>query len=82
MLTDSASSGDRLRTLEDLRDVLAQRIEDCRSSRDLAALSARLQSVLSEIAELRAGARPATDPVDEINARRQARGAASARRTG
>ena len=85
-LTDSAASGDRLSTLRDLRDLLARQIESCESMRDLAALSARLQSVLEEIAELEPK-KAEGDGIDEIAKRRAARrpsprkGAARAKRS-
>lgn len=83
---EHATSGDRLKTLQALRDHLARAIDDCDSLRDLAALAGRLQSVLEEIAEL-APPEQKGDAVDEIaqrrNARRQAAsGAARAKRSG
>lgn len=71
-LSESAQSGDRLRTLRELRDHLAVSIEGCESLRDLASLSARLQSVLAEIDELGSG-EAGGDVVDEIARRRAAR---------
>lgn len=71
-LSESAQSGDRLRTLRELRDHLAVSIEGCDSLRDLASLSARLQSVLAEIDELGSG-EAGGDVVDEIARRRAAR---------
>ena len=76
-LPESASSGDRLATLRDLRDVLAATIHGCTSTRDLAALSLRLQSVLEEIAELEAE-HVVEDEIDSIVQRRAARGARGA----
>lgn len=76
-LIESASSGDRLRTLQDLRDHLAAAIVGCESLRDLASLSARLQSVLGEIDELSVG-QGGGDVVDEIARRRAARRAGTA----
>lgn len=87
MLSQSASSGDRLRTLCDLRDLLARQIEACDSLRDLASLSGRLQSVLEQISELEPK-KAEGDGVDEIAARRAARrsgaakGAARPKRSG
>lgn len=78
-LNESAASGDRLKALQDLRDILAKEIVLCESSRDLAALSARFQSVLSEIALLDT-TESAGDPIDEIAARRSARGGSTARK--
>ena len=48
-LTDAASSGDRRRTLECLRDEIAKTIEECKSPRDVAALSKRLMEVMDEL---------------------------------
>lgn len=76
-LVESASSGDRVRALRDLRDHLAVSIEGCDSLRDLASLSARLQSVLAEIDELSAG-QDGGDVVDEIARRRAVRRAGTA----
>lgn len=72
MLTESASSGNRLATLRDLRDLLARQIESCDSLRDLAALSGRLQAVLDQIAELEPK-KAEGDGIDEIARRRAAR---------
>lgn len=77
-LSASASSGDRLQTLRDLRDLLAVQIEGCESLRDLAALSGRLQAVLSEIAELTPKEEQG-DGIDEIARRRSARRSGSAK---
>lgn len=77
-LSESASSGDRLQTLRDLRDVLAGGIASCASGRDLAALTGRFQSVLAEIDEL-TPSEPKGDAVDEIAQRRSARRAISAK---
>ena len=76
-LPESAASGDRLATLRDLRDVLAATIHGCTSTRDLAALSLRLQSVLEEIAELEAE-HVVDDDIDSIVRRRAQRGARGA----
>ena len=69
---EAATSGVRLRTLETLRDKLAQEIDDCDSTRDLAALSRQLTLVLAEIDEL-AEPEKKGDAVDEIAQRRAAR---------
>lgn len=76
-LSKTASAGNRLETLQSLRDLLAREIESCESSRDLAALVTRLQSVLSEIETL-APAEQKGDVVDEIAKRRAARRAGAA----
>jgi hypothetical protein len=67
----SMQTGNRLRTLERLRDRLAEQIDACENGRDLALLSTRLQSVLGEIAELAPPEAPSA--LDVITARRQAR---------
>lgn len=72
MLTESASSGDRLATLRDLRDLLATQIQACDSLRDLASLSGRLQAVMDQIAVLEPK-KAEGDGIDEIAARRAAR---------
>ena len=80
-LSESAPTGDRLKTLHDLRDLLARNIEACESMRDLAALSGRLQAVLAEIDEL-SPTEQKGDAVDEIAKRRAARRAGSSSRPG
>lgn len=79
-LRESAASGDRVQALKDLRDILAKQITECESGRDLAALTARFQSVLTELAALAKDTGKAGDPVDEIAARRAARGGSTARK--
>lgn len=71
-LTESAASGNRLATLNDLRDLLAGRVDECDSLRDLASLSGRLQAVLAEIDELKPKEQVG-DGIDEIASRRAAR---------
>lgn len=71
-LSESAQSGNRLKALCDLRDLLAKNIEDCQSLRDLASLSGRFQAVLEEIAKIE-GPQEAGDGIDEIAQRRAAR---------
>ena len=56
-LVAAAKSGDRLRTLEELRDILAKTIAYCESARDMAALSKRLMEVLDEIAQIKGSGR-------------------------
>lgn len=74
-LASAAASGDRLRALEALRDVLAQSIVAADPDKR-AALAARLTDVLEQIEKLTPVAK-AGDPVDEIAKRRAARGAGS-----
>lgn len=80
-LVDAASSGSRLSALEELRDVLARAVNITESGRDLAALSRQLADVLKQIDEVRV-ASPAKKgtALDELNARRAARGAKAASR--
>lgn len=73
-LTEAAESGDRLESLRALRLILSTAIDECDSTRDLAALSLRFQSVVAEIDELSGGVREVS-PADEIAARRRARSA-------
>ena len=72
-LSDSASSGDRLATLQALRDTLASRIETSESARDVAALSGQLTQVLKQIEELDKGRVVHASKVDELAARRKLR---------
>lgn len=80
-LIESAGTGDRLKALCDLRDVLAGNIVACESLRDLAALSGRLQAVLAEIAELEP-AKAVGDGIDEVKQRRDSRRAGRAKGSG
>jgi hypothetical protein len=70
-LSETASTGDRRRTLEELRDVLAQAIDAGPPARDLSPLSRQFAAVLKELGEL-APARK-DDAVDEVTARRSKR---------
>ena len=45
----AAKSGNRRKTLEELRDQLAYQIEVCNSGRDMAALTKRLMEVIGEL---------------------------------
>lgn len=78
-LLESAETGDQLKALRSLRDILAREIDACDSLRDLASLSARFESVVAKIAGLAADSEKKGDPIDEIAARRTARGGATAR---
>lgn len=69
-ITEAASSGDRLKTLESLRDTIASRIEDSESARDVAALSGQLTQVLKQIEELVKASGAKGSKVDELAARR------------
>ena len=63
-LQQAARSGDKRKTLEQLRSILAYNIETCDSKRDIAALSRRLIEVCEML-----DAMPSpddSDPVDEM----------------
>jgi hypothetical protein len=67
----SLATHDRVRTLERLRDRLAEQIDTIESSRDLAVLASRLQAVMAELDDL-----PQSQPLskaDEIAERRRQR---------
>ena len=76
-LVDASASGSRLQALEALRDVLAVSIVEADPDKR-APLAARLTDVLEQIEKLTPQAK-AGDPLDEIAARRTARGGATAR---
>ena len=69
-IAKTAAKGDRLTTLEALRDRIAAEIDVTVDGRDLAALALRLQRVLSDIAEL--GGRT-NEETDDLAARRDAK---------
>lgn len=48
-LITAAQSGDRLETLIALRDLLAERLQNTTSSRDISSMARRLMQVVSEI---------------------------------
>lgn len=75
VLSVSGALGDRKRALTALSTVLAAQIDVCESSRDLAALSGRLQAVLLELDQLDATKKEGD--VDDLASRRAARRAAS-----
>jgi len=72
MLGDISKTGDRIRTLEALRDRLADELDGCNSSRDVAALASRLQSVMAELDTI-APVLATETPLDILRARREAR---------
>ena len=76
-LVDAAASGSRLSALEALRDLLAASVVATDPDKR-APLAARLTDVLEQIEKLTPQAK-AGDPLDEIAARRTARGGATAR---
>ena len=51
-LITAAGSGDRLTTLIALRDLLADRLQNSKSDRDIAAISRRLMQCVAEIEDL------------------------------
>jgi hypothetical protein len=71
-LADAAASGDRIAALQALRDKIAQELDACESSRDIAALAGRLQSVLAELDTI-APPIGAETPLDVLRARRAER---------
>ena len=73
-VASAAKSGDSLATLVALRDALAQAVDECRSKRDRAALSARLITVLDTI---EARSKRAPSRREEIAAKRAQRRAAA-----
>lgn len=76
-LLEAAATGDRLKALAALRDVLAESITAAEPDKR-APLAARLTDVLEQIEKLTPAAKVG-DPVDEIAKRRTARGAGSAK---
>jgi hypothetical protein len=52
-LKTAAKSGDRLKALIELRDLLAERLESAEADRDVAALSRQFVQVTAEIDEIR-----------------------------
>lgn len=75
-LCEAASEG-RLAGLVALRDRLAAEIDQCDSSRDVAALSIRFMDVLAQVEELQggpvAGAGVPVSPLDELRRKRAER---------
>jgi hypothetical protein len=82
-LVGAAASGDRVRALRSLRDVVARTIAGTDSARDVAALSRQLTDVLAQIeAAEKAEPEKKGSPLDELQNRRAARKPAASRRTG
>lgn len=73
------ASDDHLVALRALRDSIIADVEVCESMRDKTALYARLESVLKLIPAATPETAKEGDPVDEITARRTARGGATSR---
>lgn len=53
-LITATKTGDRLKTLLALRDLLAERLQTTNSSRDIASMSRRLMQVIAEIEDITA----------------------------
>lgn len=73
-IKETAASGDRLKTLEALRDTLSGWIDDAQYAKDIGPLSNQLQKVLTEIEALRPPEKKGT-ALDQLAERRRARGA-------
>lgn len=71
-------SSSRLEALESLRDILRASLDEAPADKR-APLAAQYRATLAEIATLTADEKKAGDPVDEIAARRAARGGATSR---
>ena len=69
---------DRRQRLEALRDSLRAIMDEGVGARDFATLSREYRATMAELATLEATDAKAGDPVDEIAARRAARGAVAA----
>ena len=76
--THHAATASRRQRLEALRDSLSDLIADGVGARDFAALSREYRATMAELASIEATDAKAGDPVDEIAARRAARGAVAA----
>ena len=68
-LIDAASSGDRVVTLEALRDLLAEAVLGVKYAKDMAPLVRQMTLVMAELAELKPPVRKGT-PLDELASRR------------
>ena len=79
-MASDLTSDDYLTALKATRDAIVADLRYCESMRDRAAFYARLESVLKLInAAAPADTEKGGDPIDEIAARRTARGGATAR---
>lgn len=72
-ITEAASSGDRLKGLQALRDVIAARIAESESARDVAALSGQMTQILKQIEDLDKASGAKKSKVDELAERRNKR---------
>ena len=65
-LTTAAKSGDRLKALMELRDILAGRLESAEADRDVAALSRQFVQVTAEIEEIQKENSGKTTSINEM----------------
>lgn len=72
-VVDAASTGDRLKALEALRQALAEQIDASESARDVASLAGQMRQVLADIEGIQSKKPASMSAVDEIAARRKAR---------
>jgi len=68
-LKTAAKSGDRLKALIELRDLLAGRLEGAEADRDVAALSRQFVQVTAEIDEIRNATTEKTSSLSEMRAK-------------
>ena len=69
-LMEVAPTGDRLKTLETLRDVIANAIDGTTSAIDIAALSRQMTEVLTEIDEIKSHSKVTEmDSIESIKSR-------------
>lgn len=70
---DAAASGDPRRALEELRNRLAQEIDDADTPRDVATLSKQFVEVLKDLGSTEPESQGKGTVLDELRARRQAK---------
>ena len=70
-LITATREGDRRETLEALRDLLAERVQNAKSDRDVASMSRRLMQCISEIEEIdrKRESEKAENPISDMQAR-------------
>lgn len=81
-MTSNIASDDYLVALRATRDAILADLDGCESYRDRAALYSRLESILTKIdaaSTKKAADDKPNDPIDELAARRAARGGATSR---
>lgn len=79
-LAEVVADNDHEASLKALRDRVAAQIDETDSARDVAALSNRLQDILTQLAEITSGgATRKGTALDELQERRAARGSNAAR---